>query len=324
MKLKLQTLSHARLVWTADFPPGFSGVRLPGGSLASSSGEFGSVCIQECITKNYTIRYCVLDILQRFVLRFKSPRQGLYGQLVLAGECEQEFKNDGLLSLRKNQFVLYKAATSELSAVFNEGVTYHSFDAFFSSKMLNEVSPLFPALGRLQNKQKGNIKMLTEFPVWADVETLELAQSILHCHYQKDLRKYFFDSRIRDLLFKYLVQLNEFDPLQKQPSDKEIQAVYLAEAIINKDISKHTRIPELSRKVLLNEFRFKAVFKKIFRVGPYEYLLRQRMNKAKELLSQGLSVKEVAAHTGYRPSDFTTAFTNYFGFTPSSVKSRSS
>jgi AraC-like DNA-binding protein len=75
---------------------------------------------------------------------------------------------------------------------------------------------------------------------------------------------------------------------------------------------------------LLNEFRLKKLFKNIFGVGPYEYLVRKRFQKAKILLESGLSVKEVAAQVGYRPSDFTTAFREYFGFTPSSVIKKNS
>jgi AraC-like DNA-binding protein len=71
------------------------------------------------------------------------------------------------------------------------------------------------------------------------------------------------------------------------------------------------QIPDLAKKVLLNEFRFKQLFKRIFGTGPYEYLIKKRLEKRKALLESGLSVKETAAHVGYRPSDFTTAFRRY-------------
>src|SRR5260221_11797422 len=99
-----------------------------------------------------------------------------------------------------------------------------------------------------------------------------------------------------------------------------MDAVYLAENIINSDITKHNHIPELSKKVLLNEFRFKSVFKKIFGMGPYEYLIRQRMKKAKELLQAGYSVKKIAAKTGYRLRNLITAFRQYYNYTPGSIQ----
>ncbi len=156
--------------------------------------------------------------------------------------------------------------------------------------------------------------------VWADAETLEHVQSILHCRYEDDLRRHFYNSRVRDLLFSYLVQFGEPAFISGKPSAKEMDAVYLAENIINSDITKHNHIPELSKKVLLNEFRFKSVFKKIFGMGPYEYLIRQRMKKAKELLQAGYSVKEVAAKTGYRLTNFITAFRQYYNYTPGSIQ----
>jgi AraC-like DNA-binding protein len=75
---------------------------------------------------------------------------------------------------------------------------------------------------------------------------------------------------------------------------------------------------------LLNEFRLKLLFKKVFGTGPYEYLIIKRLEKGKELLATGLSVKEVAAQVGYRPSDFTTSFRNHFGYPPSVIKKKPS
>jgi AraC-like DNA-binding protein len=116
------------------------------------------------------------------------------------------------------------------------------------------------------------------------------------------------------------VQLSKKEMEAEQLTEMETQAAYAAEKIISSDLRKHFRIPELSRKVHLNEFRFKIVFKKIFCKGAYEYLQEKRMHKAKELLESGESVKVVASETGYRITHFITAFREHFGFTPGSIK----
>jgi AraC-like DNA-binding protein len=320
MNLELQSLSHPSLIWEKILPPDFTGVRLPGGDLSSATGDFGTICIQEFKSDNYSIRYHVLHTLQKFILKIKTTQQGIYSQLVLHGEVYRQVNNRPDSLLKRNQFYAANTASHEFVASFKEKNIYHGFDTFFSSNLVSDVIEGFPSLQKnLQSISTHDMK----HGVWADAETLEHAQSILRCKYKKDLRSHFYNSRVRDLLFKYLVQLNEPDLLKKQPAEKDIDAVYKAENIIKADITKHILIPDLSKMVLLNEFRLKAVFKKIFGMGPYEYLVRQRMKKAKSLLESGFSVKEVAAQTGYRPSDFTTAFVNHYGFTPSSVKKKS-
>jgi AraC-like DNA-binding protein len=315
----LQTISHPPLVWTAVLPVGFRGIRLPGSTLHSATGEFGSLCIQEFHGHQYSIRFNVFDIIQRFLLRVKSTESGLHTRVMLKGHVEHEMTNGMKWALRKNQFALVQADAPEITEQYNKNL-HISFDTVFSQPLVNELLPLFPPL---QNKLTGG-RFFLHNTNWAEGNTIESVHSILRCKYEKELRRYFFESRVRDLLFNFLVQLSDHDPAEKQATEKELQSVYQAEQIISQDISAHFRIPDLARKVLLNEVRLTSLFKKIFGSGLYEYLVSKRMKKAKELLEAGASVKEVAGQTGYRPTDFTAAFINYFGFTPGSIRKKDS
>jgi len=317
MNQNLLTLSHGPLVWENTLPPAFKGLRLPGGTLASATGSFGSVCIQEFQADNYSIRFNVFDILQRFIARTSAKESGFHSRIILKGRVDHEMQHLGKWSLRQNQFTVLQAAGPEVTSFYDKNI-HISFDAFFSMKLVSELFPLFPSI----NKQLSQNPVLIAASKWADAETLELVHSFLHCKYEKNFRRHFFESRIRDLLFKYLVQSANRQPDEKEPREKEMEAIYKAEEIISSNIAAHTPIPELSKKVLLNEFRLKQLFKTVFGMGPYEYLIRKRLEKAKELLENGLSVKEVAAQVGYRPSDFTTAFRKHFGFPPSIIKKR--
>ena len=82
MNLNLHTLSHAPLLWKNKLPVHFKGLRLPGGSLASAEGTFGSVCLQEVREKNFCIRYRVFDILEPFTVKEKLQGDGLHTCLV--------------------------------------------------------------------------------------------------------------------------------------------------------------------------------------------------------------------------------------------------
>jgi len=318
MNQNLVTLSHSPLQWDNSLPPLFKGVRLPGSNIFSSSGDFGSVCIQEYVTETFFIRLNVFDLFQRFVIKTFSAESGIHTRLMLKGRVAEEIDSATKWSLHQNRFNIFYDKQTPITEVYEKNI-HITFDTFFPKKLVEELLQLFP----LNNKRFKSSSLLISSN-WADIETLELANSILRCRYQNNLRRYFFESRVKDMFFKYLVLSESPAADEKEPTEKEIQAINKAEEIINSNIAVHNSIPDLAKQVLLNEFRLKQLFKKIFGAGPYEYLVKKRLEKGKELLEQGLSVKETAAFVGYRPSDFTTSFRNHFGFQPSSIKKRNS
>ena len=314
MKPPLIPLSHKMLEWKESFPSAFKGVHLPGSSVLSSVGNFGSICIQEYRSDDFSIRFNVFDLIERFVVRSFFRRSGIYSRLVLKGRIDHKAEADIKWSLRQSQFSLIGDSDRSFRSVIEtyEKNTHISFDTYFSMKLAKELLLLYPSY----------TPETVGFTRFADLETVELAHSILRCKYDKELRFHFLKSRAKDLLFKYLLLDQQEIPLEEEVSESEINAIHESAEIISTDVSLHYAIPELSKKIGFNEFRFKSLFKKIFGIGPYEYLVRKRMAKAKELLQTGLSVKEVAGLVGYRASDFTTVFRTHFGIPPSSAKQK--
>lgn len=310
----LKPLSYKEgFTWTDSVPANFKGIRLPGSRLASATGSFGSICIQEFQSEDFSIRLNVHDLAQQLILvNDHSHGSGFHSRILLKGQVSHQL-NRVKWELHPNQFSLIYAEGLRKKEIYDKNL-HISFDTFFSFKWVRDILRLFTAF-----EKRMTAKPLV-FTSWSDVETLELVQHIIHCKYEKGLRRHFFESRIRDLFFRFLMLSGNDRAEENEPSEKDVKAIYEAEQIINRDITVHISIPELSKKVLLNEFSLKRFFKKIFGMGPYEYLVWQRMKKAKELLAAGLSVKEVAAQTGYRPTGLIVAFSQFYGFTPGSVK----
>jgi AraC-like DNA-binding protein len=313
MKPPLIPLSHKLPEWKESFPSAFKGVHLPGSTVLSSVGNFGSVCIQEYRGDGFSIRFNVFDLIERFVAKSFFRKAGIHSRLVLKGRIDHETDTDKKWSLRQSQFSLIDDPARSVKSVIEtyEKNTHIIFDTHFSMKLAKELLLLYPSY----------IPSPISISRFADLETVELVHSILRCKYDKELRLHFLKSRAKDLLFKYLL-LDQQEITVEEISEKEINAIHQSAKIISTDVSKHYAIPELTKQIGFNEFRFKYLFKKIFGIGPYEYLVRKRMAKAKELLQTGLSVKEVAGLVGYRASDFTTVFRTYFGIPPSSAKQK--
>lgn len=98
----------------------------------------------------------------------------------------------------------------------------------------------------------------------------------------------------------------------------DVDRIYLARDIIEKDLTKHFTIEELAREVGTNERKLKIGFRQEFGVGPYEMLSKKRIQAATALLQgTNLPVKEIARRTGYRhPSSFVEAFRKRFLVSP--------
>jgi AraC-like DNA-binding protein len=319
MRFNLQTLSRQPLVWKKIVPPGFKGVKLPGGTLASAQGEYGTLCIQEIREKDFIIQYKVFDIIQPLTIREIHSGQGIYTRLILKGNIRHHIKGFDKTLLQVNHLVYINTRSLSFENTVEEDLCI-TFDTFFTEKLVQDALKEYQGLQKVFSK---NIKDKV-YNTWADSGTYDIVYSILHSKYQKDFRKLYYENRIMDLLFKYLVLTAGDKPEVRKPGDREIKAIHESVKIIDADLSAHLRIPELAKMAGLSPTYYKLYFKQIKGVRPYEYLLGQRIKLAKQMLQQGCSVKEIAIRFGYRPSDFSTLFRQQTGFNPSHFQKRNS
>ncbi|MCM3267985.1 helix-turn-helix transcriptional regulator [Paenibacillus elgii] len=75
----------------------------------------------------------------------------------------------------------------------------------------------------------------------------------------------------------------------------------------------------LSRKISLNDYKLKIGFKEVFEMTVFEFVRRQRMEKARVLLENGsLNVNQAASLEGYNNfSHFSALFKKTYGVNPS-------
>jgi len=87
--------------------------------------------------------------------------------------------------------------------------------------------------------------------------------------------------------------------------------------ILNDSIGIPITIPDLARKVGINECYLKKGFKELFGKTIFMHLQEQRMQRAKVLLKEEVSVTEIAAEVGYASiSSFSSAFKKTVGVLP--------
>ena len=94
-----------------------------------------------------------------------------------------------------------------------------------------------------------------------------------------------------------------------------------AKNFIDQDVSRKVDIDTLAKEAGLSKFHFFRCFKNAFGLSPYQYLLKQRLERSMQLLSEGnWQVTEVAYEVGFNDVySFSKSFKKYFKACPSQV-----
>ena len=122
-------------------------------------------------------------------------------------------------------------------------------------------------------------------------------------------------SLVSQLLRRYAAEPVDFAPLRGgMPMPQLRRAMEYMTDHLDRDVS----LEEIAHEIGLSPFYFAREFRALTNQTPYQYLLDQRMNRAKHLLkNQAWTVQEIAAMTGFRsPVNFVRSFRQRVGATP--------
>jgi len=154
-----------------------------------------------------------------------------------------------------------------------------------------------------------------------DAKTELCALQIYDATCKSTLDALFIQSKVLEILsyeFNDMLNKNQENNKNIKFSTYDMDALYKAKEILLQDFKNTPSISELSKLIKLNEFKLKYGFKIFFETTPYNFLLENKMYKAKRLLSSSeLNITEIAKELGYKQThNFTTAFIKYFGIKP--------
>ncbi|WP_414621166.1 helix-turn-helix transcriptional regulator [Calothrix sp. CCY 0018] len=87
---------------------------------------------------------------------------------------------------------------------------------------------------------------------------------------------------------------------------------------MNDNISTEIKLSDLANLAGISQFHFSRLFKKSLGISPNQYVIKQRVEKAKLLLKNSeLSVTDIAFPSGFNShSHFGKYFRQFTGFTP--------
>jgi len=119
------------------------------------------------------------------------------------------------------------------------------------------------------------------------------------------------------LLFQeiiYLVLQSE----ARKPNDDSSQAVRQTIEFIEASYALDLTLAQLAEMADMSERHYSRLFLKLTGMSPIEYLIKRRLNRAKQLLlTSGDSIQEIAAITGFRdPFHFSRSFKRHMNVSP--------
>lgn len=145
---------------------------------------------------------------------------------------------------------------------------------------------------------------------------------IKNCNRKGPLKKMYIEAKIKELLIHQLEAIISI-PVQKEQMDQDdYNKLMHAKQILDQDFVHAPTLTELSRLISLNEFKLKKGFKACFNTTVKSYIIKLRMEHAKELFqNSAITVSEAAYKCGYKDiSHFSAAFKSFYGFSPQKFK----
>ena len=105
--------------------------------------------------------------------------------------------------------------------------------------------------------------------------------------------------------------------------EKETVVVQWAKEYVRGNLDKEINMAVVANRFDMNYYYFSRLFRSVTGETFSQYILKKRMQSAAELLGKGSEIGAAAEKTGYgNVKNFSRAFHNYYGMTPSEWKKR--
>ena len=203
----------------------YRGVLLPGSEIMQSRTPAAVIITQELQHRLFQFNYRLLEIFSKIKFTINEST-GLRLEALLTGEMHVSVNGEK----RKFKAGEYRITDVPLFKIlFKKNTSCRIFITHYSADLLQqlgvEVAPHAPQ------------RMPDMMP--------NLINEMLTNPYSEDLRNFYYENCIRELLFLHLSQDKNF--VQGELMNKDIATIYKADSIIAANLQKHYTIEELSR-----------------------------------------------------------------------------
>lgn len=303
MSITLYQDENTPLILKSNSPKKYEDLLLRGSKLMSYKDESGFIHLQAYNTPACTVHYGVARWEFDHSIFLKEPNEGI----LLTAALKQSFRyNNGkkLIEYRPGQFDV-SPSNGQMNEIFLEkGKEYRIFCSHYSQDLLSQLG--------LESVDF----ILNDYPRAFTPKMSDLIYDLLSADYQPEMLRFYYENKVRELLFMALAYENVIPP--PSFSQQDTDTIYSINSMIINNLTDHFSIRDISSQFNINEFKLKKGFRQIIGTGLFERLLDTRLIRAKQLLIKtNKAEKEIAQLTGYnRLTSFITAFRKKTGKTP--------
>jgi AraC-like DNA-binding protein len=291
----------------------------PGGMVRRFQNEKVDLLIKEIISEFFSVRYKIFRFLERQKIESVSDALGIHSTVMLQNDLDLSINSVEELHQREGTISLFTGQINSCAAVLEAGVEYRALNLYAGKELAEQLAHFFP--GVQFNKEQ--IRNVLPFPCFVSPALHKIIDAILDCPYDEATSHFYFDVKVREYFYLLLKECTATRETNYRFTPYEIEHLVLARDILLSDLTKPPlTIKKLARQAGINEFKLKVGFPQFFKTGVFECFQRARMFKAKQLLlTTNKPLKEICTMAGYpRMTNFITAFKNYFGYTPGSLR----
>lgn len=316
------TLSNGEpLEFRHGLPANYKGTIFKDAVAASCKTNLVSLVRQEIRADAYSIRLTEGNFLQQLSTVGRIDHSGLYSFFMLKNGIRKDISTLGKFHLREDQYSCLYLHPTNVKSSFEKNRPFRLLDIFYSPCLLHELYQHFPRLKDIAASEE--FTAIPENKCWAPTYLSEVLHQLIYCPFDNETRQFYFDLKVREILY-HMLEFG-FKERNKQMwfTPWEVARIHEVRNILKSYITqKPPTLKQLSKMVALNEFKLKKGFRQYFHCGMFQWLHAERMRYAKEqILHTDKQIQDISLEVGYpRSSNFITAFRNYFGVTPASLR----
>ena len=182
----------------------------------------------------------------------------------------------------------------------------------FVQESLNHLNFLAP---KVDDSSQWNIS-LNEFYLLNSKALASATNNIMRIAMEDDSHKdVIADFALKELLIR-LMQTQARNMVEKNTMKSQSRIGFVAD-FIRKNLHQKLSIDAIAKMAYVSKSNFFKMFKQELGISPNEFIIHERIKKAKELLNQQNSVSEVAFNTGFSDTNyFIRVFKQVEGVTP--------
>nr|WP_294904310.1 AraC family transcriptional regulator [uncultured Lacibacter sp.] len=288
-------------------------------------------CFADSIDRTFSYNLMEVELNEDCTLhRISNNQMGLliyFNQVQISDYIRLRHKKDSLTDslnkIRSNIFV--SSTNTDLEVSFRAGSKLKRLGIYLTPQW---ISDHFDRDTKMQIELLTNqgLEQINKLPI--NQEMQERLARIFDTQLYNEHERLALKSRIVLLLeYFFSTYINESLEIKNKKiiPDEDITRLRSIEVLLaNEETEKFPSIIKLARIAQMSSTKLKQRFKQVYGYRLYEYYNKQRLEKAKELILQGITPKEAGYMIGFSDvSNFTKAFKKEYGFTPGSFFDKS-